>query len=94
MALDLNGTNTISIFGVQGGGKSYTVGSVVEMATRSFPGTNVLPSPLASVIFHYHASQDYPPEFVSMVSPNSQEDEVHMRSKKSMGRVQGDLRMC
>lgn len=77
VALDLNGTNTISIFGVQGGGKSYTVGSVVEMATQSFSGTNVLPSPLASVIFHYHASQDYPPEFVSMVSPNSRGDEVH-----------------
>lgn len=76
VALDLNDTNTISIFGVQGGGKSYTVGSVVEMATQSFPGTNVLLSPLASVIFHYHASQDYPPEFVSMIAPNSQGDEV------------------
>lgn len=76
MALDLNGTNTISIFGVQGGGKSYTVGTVVEMATQSFPGANLLPSPLASVIFHYHASQDYPPEFVSMVLPNSKIDEI------------------
>ena len=77
VTLDLNGTNTISIFGVQGGGKSYTVGTVVEMATQSFPGANLLPSPLASVIFHYHASQDYPPEFVSMVAPNSKIDEIH-----------------
>jgi len=76
VALDLNGTNTISIFGVQGGGKSYTVGTVVEMATQSFPGANLLPSPLASVIFHYHASQDYPPEFVSMVAPNSKAEEI------------------
>jgi DNA phosphorothioation-dependent restriction protein DptH len=76
VALDLNGTNTISIFGVQGGGKSYTVGTVVEMATQSFSRINLLPSPLASVIFHYHASQDYPPEFVSMVAPNSKLDEI------------------
>jgi ABC-type dipeptide/oligopeptide/nickel transport system ATPase component len=52
VALDLNGTNTISLFGVQGGGKSYTVGSILEMATQSFDGINKLPSPLASVVFH------------------------------------------
>jgi hypothetical protein len=82
VALDLNGTNTISIFGVQGSGKSYTVGSVVEMATRSFAGTNLLPSPLASVIFHYHASQDYPPEFVSMIAPNSRQNEVSVLAQE------------
>lgn len=76
VALDLNGTNTISIFGVQGGGKSYTVGTIVEMATQPFAGANLLPSPLASVVFHYHSSQDYPPEYVSMIAPNSREDEV------------------
>ena len=76
VALDLNGTNTISLFGVQGSGKSYTVGSVVEMATQPLRGINQLPSPLATVIFHYHQSQDYPPEFVSMVEANNSEDEV------------------
>jgi len=76
VALDLDGTNTISLFGVQGGGKSYTVGSILEMATQTFDGINKLPSPLASVVFHYHESQDYPPEFVSMVEPNSDETQV------------------
>jgi DNA phosphorothioation-dependent restriction protein DptH len=76
LALDLNGTNTISLFGVQGGGKSYTVGTIVEMATQSLPGINHLPGPLATVIFHYHESQDYPPEFVSMVQPNTKENEI------------------
>jgi len=76
MALDLNGTNTISLFGVQGGGKSYTLGTIVEMATHALPGINALPSPLASVIFHYHESQDYPPEFVSMRSPNMKAAEI------------------
>jgi hypothetical protein len=76
LALDLNGTNTISLFGVQGGGKSYTVGTIVEMATRQLPGINHLPKPLATVIFHYHESQDYPPEFVSMIHPNDKESEI------------------
>lgn len=78
VALDLNSTNTISLFGVQGGGKSYTVGSILEMATQTFDGINRLPSPLASVVFHYHENQDYPPEFVSMVEPNS--DQVQIRN--------------
>lgn len=76
IALDLNGTNTISLFGVQGGGKSYTVGTIAEMATQALPCINCLPGPLATIIFHYHESQDYPPEFVSMVRPNENEGET------------------
>ncbi len=82
VALDLNGTNTISLFGVQGAGKSYTLGSIVEMATKLFPGINALPSPLASVIFHYHQSQDYPPEFISMIAPNSKEEELRVLAQQ------------
>ena len=91
LGLDLNGTNTISLFGVQGGGKSYTVGSVVEMATQAFPGLNLLPSPLATVIFHYHESQDYQPEFVSMVAANSTGQEVQ-RLQQEYGISPGQLR--
>lgn len=82
IALDLNGTNTISLFGVQGGGKSYTLGTIVEMATKPFSGINLLPSPLASVIFHYHESQDYPPEFVSMTASNTKEEEIQTLAKE------------
>ncbi|MFD2610672.1 ATP-binding protein [Deinococcus taklimakanensis] len=70
IALDLNETHTISLFGVQGGGKSYTLGTIIEMATMSIPGINRLPSPLASVIFHYSNTQEYAPEFVSMAQAN------------------------
>ncbi|MCM7168349.1 methylation-associated defense system ATP-binding protein MAD8 [Enterobacter quasiroggenkampii] len=70
IALDLNHTHTLSLFGVQGGGKSYTLGSVVEMATKSIPSINTLHKELASVIFHYSATQDYKPEFTSMIAPN------------------------
>lgn len=70
VALDLNQTHTISLFGVQGGGKSYTLGSIIEMATLAIDGINQLPQPLATVVFHYSQTQDYKPEFTSMNCPN------------------------
>lgn len=76
VALDLNQTHTVSLFGVQGGGKSYTLGSVIEMACMPVAGVNRLPQPLAGVIFHYSATLDYQPEFTSMVAPNAVEAEV------------------
>ena len=53
IGLDLNECNTISLFGVQGAGKSYTIGSITEMVLRQFSKVNLLPAPMASVIFHY-----------------------------------------
>lgn len=76
VALDLNQTHTISLFGVQGGGKSYTLGLVAEMASLMIPGINVLPEPLATVIFHYSPTMDYKPEFTSMVAANSVEAQI------------------
>jgi len=72
IALDLNECNTISLFGVQGAGKSYTIGSVIEMVLKQFSNINKLPSPMAGVIFHYSDSMDYAPEFTSMVYPNDE----------------------
>ncbi len=76
VGLDLNQTHTISLFGVQGGGKSYTLGSVAEMASLAIPGINCLPEPLSTVIFHYSPTMDYKPEFTSMVGANSVKDQV------------------
>ena len=76
VGLDLTGCNTISLFGVQGFGKSYTLGVIAEMAAASFPGINTLPSPLATVLFHYHKSDAYEPEFVTATSPNRKQTEV------------------
>ena len=78
VALDLNHTHTISLFGVQGGGKSYTLGTAIEMASMSIPNINVLPSPLSTVIFHYSPTQDYAPEFTSMVGANTVEAEINI----------------
>ncbi|MFH0726668.1 MAG: ATP-binding protein [Pseudomonadota bacterium] len=78
IALDLNHTHTISLFGVQGGGKSYTLGTIIEMASMPIAHINVLPSPLATVIFHYSPTQDYSPEFTSMIHPNSVDEEIRV----------------
>ena len=78
IALDMNHTHTISLFGVQGGGKSYTLGTVIEMASMPIEHINVIPSPLATVIFHYSPTQDYAPEFTSMIHPNTVEEEIRI----------------
>lgn len=78
VALDLNHTHTISLFGVQGGGKSYTLGTVIEMASMAIENINKLPSPLATVIFHYSPTQDYAPEFTSMIHENTVEEEIQI----------------
>lgn len=82
IAIDLSETNTISLFGVQGGGKSYTIGTVTEMTLKQFPNVNLLPSPMASVIFHYSESMDYEPESTSMILPN--DDAAQLKKLKDV----------
>ncbi|MFV8342256.1 methylation-associated defense system ATP-binding protein MAD8 [Flavobacterium sp. XS2P39] len=82
IAIDLSETNTISLFGVQGGGKSYTIGTISEMVLKQFSDVNELPAPLAGVIFHYSESMDYEPEFTSMIYPNDQESELKKLKEK------------
>ncbi|MBX6166472.1 MAG: ATP-binding protein, partial [Thermobispora bispora] len=82
VALDLNETHTISLFGVQGGGKSYTLGSIIEAASLSVPPVNELPRPLATIVFHYSPTLDYAPEFTSMVSPNDDPEQLRVLREK------------
>ncbi|MCC5789787.1 MAG: ATP-binding protein [Opitutales bacterium] len=89
LALDLNQTQTISLFGVQGGGKSYTLGSIIEMATMPIAGINRLSQPLASIVFHYSQTQDYKPEFTSMVNPNADVGSVDALLRDYQARPQG-----
>src|SRR5690554_4807658 len=90
IAIDLSGTNTISLFGVQGGGKSYTIGTVSEMVLKSFSNVNQLPAPLAGVIFHYSESMEYEPEFTSMIYPNDNETEL-LKLKERYGANPGSV---
>lgn len=78
VALDLNGTQTISLFGVQGSGKSYSLGTILEMACLNVNGLNRLPKPLASILFHYSPTMDYAPEFTSMIDPNTDEKQLEI----------------
>lgn len=85
IAMDLSETNTISLFGIQGGGKSYSIGTVTEMVLKQFENINILPSPLAGVIFHYSESMDYEPEFTSMKYANDNQKEIHKLIKEYKG---------
>lgn len=76
IALDANKVNTISLFGVQGGGKSYTIGTITEMMLKPISDINVLPKPLAGVIFHYSETMDYAPEATSMIYKNDEISEL------------------
>ena len=82
IAVDLAGCNTFSLFGIQGAGKSYTIGTVTEMVLKRFSNVNNLKAPLASVIFHYSDSMDYAPEFTSMVYPNDEARQLAMLKEK------------
>jgi hypothetical protein len=76
VAIDVDGTNVISIFGVQGAGKSYTVGNVIEAALIREPALHRLSNPLGVVVFHFSTDQTYLPEFASMVDANATEAQV------------------
>lgn len=90
VTIDLSETNTISLFGVQGGGKSYSIGIISEMVLKQFSHVNKLPAPLAGVIFHYSESMDYAPEYTSMIYPNDQEGQLR-KLKEEYGAEPGSL---
>lgn len=89
VAVDLTGCNTISLFGVQGFGKSYTLGVIAEMGAQSLPGINILKTPLATVLFHYHKSDAYEPEYVAATAPNNKAREVERLLKEYQAQPAG-----
>jgi hypothetical protein len=70
VAFDLVDTSVVSLFGVQGSGKSYTVGTLLEAALIRQPEINRLPRPLGAVVFHYSTDMTYAPEVAAMAGPN------------------------
>ncbi|MCX5991191.1 MAG: hypothetical protein NTZ04_02500 [Chloroflexi bacterium] len=70
-------SQTISVFGVQGSGKSYTTGVILEMGVMSIPNINQLTEPLAAVVFHYSKDEGYPPEYLGLRSPNRIQKDLH-----------------
>ena len=76
VAVNLNATNVVSVFGLQGAGKNYTVGTLLEAAMIRDRHLNRLPQPLAGVVFHYATDKRYAPEYVSLGSPNDDQSAV------------------
>ena len=76
VAIDLNAPNTIGLFGVQGSGKSYTLGAIAEMASMPIDNINALEKPLATVFFHYSSTSTQEPEFCSMAQANDNKSQL------------------
>jgi len=75
--IDLNEPHTISLFGIPGSGKSYTLGVITEMAVKAAQNISTLDKPLASVIFHYSKKEAYTPEFESFTRPNGNQEGIN-----------------
>lgn len=89
VALDLNATNTIAMFGNQGSGKSYSLGNIIEMGSQRLPHLNCLPKPACTIVFHYSRSPDYRPEWLTMRHPNINEDDLEALSSEYSAAPQG-----
>ncbi|MBI3272550.1 MAG: PD-(D/E)XK nuclease family protein [Planctomycetes bacterium] len=89
VALELDGTQVVSLFGVQRSGKSYTLGTILEGATMPATGVARLPAPLAGVVFHYSTAQEYAPEALSMLEPNSDPAQVAALAEAYHARAAG-----
>ncbi|MFW5829150.1 MAG: hypothetical protein ACOCXA_02710 [Planctomycetota bacterium] len=81
VAFDFNHVHCISLFGAPGGGKSYTLGAIMEMACQPVARLNHLPSPLCVMMFHYSASEAYEPEFVTMIEANRDAGQIKALKK-------------
>jgi hypothetical protein len=76
IAFDWNHVHTIGLFGQPGGGKSYTLGTLIEAAILPVPGLTQLPAPLCCLMVHYSESEEYHPELQSMDGPNTDAGQV------------------
>lgn len=76
LALSLDFENTILVWGGMGSGKSYLLGTIMEMLSRVFPNINCLHVPMASISIHFSDSEDQAPEWASMIEPNTVAKEI------------------
>jgi len=71
VVLDLYEPHAITVLGVQGSGKSYAAGAIIEMAARSIQGISTLTKPLSCIIFHFSKEENRVPEWIGLAYPNS-----------------------
>lgn len=71
VVLDLYEPHAVSILGVQGSGKSYAAGAIIEMAVNPIPLLSELRKPLSCIIFHFSKEEKRVPEWVGLAEENS-----------------------
>lgn len=76
VGIDIAATQTILMTGIQGAGKSYSQGVIIESWATRLPGLNLLPRPGIATVFHYSKSQNYKPEWTAMGTANSKSQEI------------------
>ncbi len=74
--LDLYHPHVITILGVQGSGKSYTAGVILEMALKSIENISDLRKPLSGVIFHFSREESRVPEWIGLNFPNDDIEQI------------------
>ncbi len=82
VGLDLDNPKTMGIFGYMGSGKSYLIGDLIESAVMPLPGINVLPVPMAVVVFNYRRNASDRFELSSLSVPNQNPDDVENLSRE------------
>ena len=76
VAIDLDNPKAVGIFGYMGSGKSYLLGNIIESALIHIPKVNVLPAPLAVVIFNYRRNASDRFELSSLALPNNDPHDI------------------
>ncbi len=93
VGLDLDQPKAVGIFGYMGTGKSYLLGAIAESAVMGIKGINLLPSPLAIVIFNYRRNFRERFELSSLAFPNENPDDLDRLAREFRGNPQpvGDI---
>jgi hypothetical protein len=81
VALDLDHPKTLGIFGYMGSGKSYLLGDLIESAVLPIKGINVLPLPLAVVVFNYRRNASDRFELASLSLANQDPRDIDALSR-------------
>lgn len=71
VVLDFYEPHAITILGVQGSGKSYATGVIIEMALKEILGLSKMKQPLSCIIFHFSKEEKRRPEWIGLVEANN-----------------------
>jgi hypothetical protein len=78
VAVSLAASLCMCFFGANKSGKSYTLGTMLEMFLQQLGMVNLLDHPVCAIYFHLHRNGGYLPELLSAVFPNVRKDEARV----------------